>query len=137
MRTRLGVIAMVIVLTAVAFYACGGATDAPVEPTIPVDESGFPIDWPIATPPGTVNGCENGTVTQDSSLFSVVLCLADEPDPFTASQQYLAELEADGFIEREPGSFLIQQQTFLDGNGIEIYYQLVDNEATIVLIKPG
>ena len=67
----------------------------------------------------------------------MVVGLDDEADPFTASELYLATLEADGFIEREPGAFITRQETFLDGNGIEIYFQLVDDEATVVLIKPA
>ncbi len=116
--------------------ACGGSDAAP-ESTVPVDASGFPTEWPIATPPGSVDGCDNGTVLQDDSLFSVVMCLPEDPDPFTASERYLATLEADGFAERDPGAFIVNQATFLDGNGIEIFYQLIDDEATIVLIKPG
>ncbi|MCH9802949.1 hypothetical protein K0U73_04040, partial [bacterium] len=73
-----------------AVAACGGD---PEPSPIPVDVDGFPIDWPIAIPPGTVNGCDNGTVMQENSFFSVVMCLPDDPDPFTASENYLATLE--------------------------------------------
>ncbi|MBT5757998.1 hypothetical protein N8342_06295 [Acidimicrobiales bacterium] len=117
-----------------AVAACGGD---PEPSPIPVDVDGFPIDWPIAIPPGTVNGCDNGTVMQENSFFSVVMCLPDDPDPFTASENYLATLEGNGFVEREPGAFITTQETFLDGNGIEIYFQLVGDEATVVLIKPA
>jgi hypothetical protein len=117
-----------------AVAACGGD---PEPSPIPVDVDGFPIDWPIASPPGTVNGCDNGTVMQENSFFSVVMCLPDDPDPFTASENYLATLEGNGFVEREPGAFITTQETFLDGNGIEIYFQLVGDEATVVLIKPA
>ncbi|MDG1087381.1 MAG: hypothetical protein P8P20_06575 [Acidimicrobiales bacterium] len=117
-----------------AVAACGGD---PEPSPIPVDVDGFPIDWPIAIPPGTVNGCDNGTVMQENSFFSVVMCLPDDPDPFTASANYLATLEGNGFVEREPGAFITTQETFLDGNGIEIYFQLVGDEATVVLIKPA
>ena len=78
-----------------------------------------------------MNDCDNGTVIQGGVFFSVVMCLANEPDPFAAS------LEAEGFIERQTGAFITSQETFLDGNSIEIYFQLIGNEATIVLIKPG
>lgn len=84
-----------------------------------------------------MNDCDNGTVIQGGVFFSVVMCLANEPDPFAASEQYLATLEAEGFIERQTGAFITSQETFLDGNSIEIYFQLIGNEATIVLIKPG
>ena len=84
-----------------------------------------------------MNGCDNGTVMQENSFFSVVMCLPDDPDPFTASENYLATLEGNGFVEREPGAFITTQETFLDGNGIEIYFQLVGDEATVVLIKPA
>ncbi|HAY67438.1 MAG TPA: hypothetical protein DCY82_04000 [Acidimicrobiaceae bacterium] len=117
-----------------AVAACGGD---PEPSPVPVDVDGFPIDWPIAIPPGTVNGCDNGTVMQENSFFSVVMCLPDDPDPFTASENYLATLEGNGFVEREPGAFITTQETFLDGNGIEIYFQLVGDEATVVLIKPA
>ena len=117
-----------------AVAACG---DDPEPSPVPVDVDGFPIDWPIAIPPGTVNGCDNGTVMQENSFFSVVMCLPDDPDPFTASENYLATLEGNGFVEREPGAFITTQETFLDGNGIEIYFQLVGDEATVVLIKPA
>ena len=117
-----------------AVAACGGD---PEPSPVPVDVDGFPIDWPIAIPPGTVNGCDNGTVMQENSFFSVVMCLPDDPDPFTASENYLATLEGKGFVEREPGAFITTQETFLDGNGIEIYFQLVGDEATVVLIKPA
>ena len=117
-----------------AVAACGGD---PEPSPVPVDVDGFPIDWPIAIPPGTVNGCDNGTVMQENSFFSVVMCLPDDPDPFTASENYLATLEGHGFVEREPGAFITTQETFLDGNGIEIYFQLVGDEATVVLIKPA
>ena len=85
-----------------AVAACGGD---PEPSPVPVDVDGFPIDWPIAIPPGTVNGCDNGTVMQENSFFSVVMCLPDDPDPFTASENYLATLEGNGFVEREPGAF--------------------------------
>ena len=114
--------------------ACGGD---PEPSPVPVNADGFPIDWPVAVPPGNVTDCPNGTVSQEDSLFSVVMCLPEDPDPFTAAENYLVTLEGDGFTEREPGAFITQQETFLDGNGIEIYFQLVDNEATIVLIKPA
>ena len=117
-----------------AVAACGGD---PEPSPIPVDVDGFPIDWPIAIPPGTVNGCDNGTVMQENSFFSVVMCLPDDPDPFTASENYLATLDGNGFVEREPGAFITTQETFLDGNGIEISFQLVGDEATVVLIKPA
>ena len=131
---RLVRVVAAVVFVLVAATACGG--DA--EPSqVPVNAQGFPIDWPVAVPPGNVNGCSNGTVSQEDSLFSVVMCLPDEPDPFTASENYLAALEGDGFAEREPGAFITQQATFLEGNGIEIYFQLIGNEATVVLIKPA
>lgn len=129
-------IAVSMMLAGVLLTAAGCGGDVEREP-IPVDERGFPTEWPVVVPPGTIDGCDNGQVTQEDVLFSVVVCLPQDPDPFTASQNYLAELEADGFVEREPGAFLIQQETFLDGNGIEIYYQLIDDEATIVLIRPA
>lgn len=127
--------AVLAALLAMGIAGCGG--DDPVAEDIPVDADGFPTEWPIAAPPGNVNDCDNGHVNQDDALFSVVVCLPADPDPFTASQNYLRRLEADGFVEREPGAFIAQQETFLDGNGIEIYYQLVDAEATIVLIRPA
>ncbi len=133
--TRLARLFAAVLLVVLIASACGG--DDPGASDIPVYANGFPSEWPIATPPGNLNDCDNATVSQEDSLFTVVMCLPDDPDPFTASENYLATLEADGFAEREPGSFITQQQTFLDGNGIEIFYQLVDNEATIVLIKPG
>ena len=133
--TRLARLFAAVLLVVLIASACGG--DDPAASDIPVYANGFPSEWPIATPPGNLNDCDNATVIQEDSLFSVVMCLPDDPDPFTASENYLATLEADGFVEREPGSFIIEQQTFLDGNGIEVFYQLVDNEATIVLIKPG
>ncbi len=123
------------VVTAVVTASCGGDDGAASD--IPVDANGFPTDWPISAPPGNVSDCDNGHVNQDDSLFSVVMCLPEDPDPFTASQNYLGTLESEGFVEREPGAFIVSQETFLDGNGIEIYYQLIENEATIVLIRPG
>lgn len=134
MNARCALAAGAFALGLTAVVGCGG--DVEREP-ITVDERGFPTEWPVAVPPGSVEDCDNGAVTQEDSLFSVVVCLPAEPDPFTASQNYLAELEADGFVEREPGAFLVQQETFLDGNGIEVYFQLVDDEATIVLIRPA
>ena len=133
--TRLARLIAAVLLVVLITSACGG--DDPAASDIPVYANGFPSEWPIATPPGDLDDCDNATVSQEDSLFTVVMCLPDDPDPFTASENYLATLEADGFAEREPGSFVTQQQTFLDGNGIEIFYQLIDNEATIVLIKPG
>ena len=133
--TRLARLIAAVLLVVLITSACGG--DDPAASDIPVYANGFPSEWPIATPPGNLDDCDNATVSQEDSLFTVVMCLPDDPDPFTASENYLATLEADGFAEREPGSFVTQQQTFLDGNGIEIFYQLIDNEATIVLIKPG
>jgi len=133
MRRR---VAAVATLISVLLGAVGCSGEVEREP-IPVDERGFPTEWPVVVPPGTIDGCDNGQVSQEDALFSVVVCLPEEPDPFTASQNYLGELEAAGFVEREPGAFLLQQETFLDGNGIEIYYQLVDDEATIVLIRPA
>ena len=127
---RSGTVLLLVVMIAAA---CGDPEPSPV----PVNADGFPVDWPVATPPGNVNDCDNGTVSQEDALFSVVMCLPDDPDPFTASEQYLATLEADGFTERDPGAFITNQETFLDGNGIEIYFQLVGQEATIVLIKPA
>jgi len=132
--TRLALRAFLVLFVLFLVAACG--SDEPAVSDIPVDSTGFPIDWPITRPPGNFDGCDNASVSQDDASFSVVMCLPDDPDPFTASENYLATLEADGFAEREPGSFIIEQQTFLDGNGIEIFYQLVDDEATIVLIKP-
>ena len=123
-----------LILVGFAATACGGD---PEPSPVPVDGDGFPIDWPVAVPPGNVNDCDNGVVSQEDELFSVVMCLPGQPDPFTASELYLAELEAEGFIERDPGAFITRQETFLDGTGIEIYFQLVDDEATIVLIKPA
>lgn len=132
------VVALAVALAVVLTIGFGGCrADDPVAEDIPVDADGFPTEWPIAVPPGNVNDCENGHVNQDDSLFSVVVCLPPDPDPFTASQDYLGRLEADGFVEREPGAFITQQETFLDGNGIEIYYQLIGDEVTIVLIRPA
>jgi hypothetical protein len=133
--TRLARLFAAVLFVALIASACG--SDEPAASDIPVYANGFPSEWPIATPPGNLNDCDNATISQDDSMFAVVMCLPDDPNPFTASENYLATLEADGFAEREPGSFITRQQTFLDGNGIEIFYQLVDNEATIVLIKPG
>jgi len=130
---RLARIGTVLLVVLVGVAACGDPGPSPV----PVDAQGFPTDWPVAIPPGNVTDCANGTVSQEDDLFSVVMCLADEPDSFAAAEQYVAALEADGFVEREPGAFATEQVTFLDGNGIEIYLQLVDREATIVLIKPA
>lgn len=129
LRLLIALIALVLMVA-----ACGGD---PEPSPVPVNAEGFPIDWPVAVPPGSVNECDNGAVSQEDALFSVVMCLPEQPDPFTASERYLAELEAEGFSERDPGAFITQQETFLDGNGIEIYFQLVDDEATVVLIKPG
>lgn len=138
-RHRLAAVVMTVVIgLAMATTACG--SDAPAaDPAdaIPVDAAGFPTEWPIAIPPGTITDCDDGSVSQEDSLFSVVVCLPDAPDPFTVSQNYLATLEGEGFVEREPGAFLVNQETFLDGNGIEVYYQLVEDEATIVLIRPA
>lgn len=123
-------------VAALLVVGCGGSDDT-LAADIPVDANGFPTEWPLTVPPGNVNDCDNGHVNQDDSLFSVVMCLPDDPDPFTASQNYLSTLESNGFVEREPGAFIVSQETFLDGNGIEIYYLLIENEATIVLIKPA
>ena len=131
--SRLAHLGAALLVVVYVTAACGDPEPSPA----PVDADGFPIDWPVAVPPGNVNDCENGTVSQEDSLFSVVMCLPEDPDPFTASENYLATLEGDGFIEREPGAFIAEQETFLDGNGIEIYFQLVGNEATVVLIKPA
>jgi hypothetical protein len=131
---RLARLVTALLLVALIASACGGD---PEPSPVPVNAQGFPIDWPVAVPPGNVNDCENGSVSQEDVLFSVVMCLPDEPDPFTASEQYLAALEAEGFLERQPGAFITSQETFLDGNSIEIYLQLVGNETTVVLIKPG
>ena len=131
---RLVTAVLFVALVALIASACGG--DSKPSP-VPINAQGFPIDWPVAVPPGNVNDCDNGAVSQEDVLFLVVMCLPDKPDPFTASQQYLANLEADGFAERQPGAFITSQETFLDGNSIEIYFQLIDNEATVVLIKPG
>ena len=131
---RRAVLMSTLLFVVLAVAACGGD---PEPSPVPVDVDGFPIDWPIAIPPGNVNGCDNGTVMQENSFFSVVMCLPDDPDPFTASENYLATLEGNGFVEREPGAFITTQETFLDGNGIEIYFQLVGDEATVVLIKPA
>ncbi|HAY68006.1 hypothetical protein K0U73_03475 [bacterium] len=131
---RLAHLVSVLLFVALAAAACSGD---PEPSPVPVDADGFPIDWPIAIPPGNVNDCDNGAVSQEDALFAVVMCLPDDPDPFAASENYLATLEGNGFVEREPGAFITQQQTFLDGSGIEIYFQLVGNEATVVLIKPA
>ncbi len=134
MTIRLARLIAALLLLALVASAC---SDDPEPSPVPVDAAGFPIDWPVAVPPGNVNDCDNGTVIQGAVFFSVVMCLANEPDPFAASEQYLATLEAEGFIERQTGAFITIQETFLDGNSIEIYFQLIGNEATIVLIKPG
>ncbi len=76
-----------LLLVALVASACGGD---PEPSPVPVNAQGFPIDWPVAVPPGNVNDCDNGTVSQEDVFFSVVMCLPDEPDPFTASEQYLA-----------------------------------------------
>ncbi|MFT4597483.1 MAG: hypothetical protein ACI9TF_001732 [Paracrocinitomix sp.] len=123
-----------LLLVALIASACGGD---PAPSPVPVNAEGFPIDWPVAVPPGNVDDCDNGAVSQEDAFFSVVMCLPDEPDPFIASAQYLATLEAQGFTERQPGAFITNQETFLDGNSIEVYFQLLGNEATVVLIKPA
>lgn len=135
--TRLWRLLASLLIMGLVVVACGGGSSEPAAPDTAVDSNGFPLDWPIALPPGSITDCDTGEVNQGDVLFSVVFCMPDDPDPLTASESYLATLEAHGFAEREPGEFISQQQTFLDGNGIEIFFQLVNDEATIVLIKPG
>lgn len=147
--TRLATLGFAL-LVSLLLGACGGGSVATFEGepgadavdgaeeelvVVPVDDRGFPTEWPIAAPPGTVIGCPNGEVIQETQTFSVVICLPDDPDPVTVAKTYLTRLRANGFAEREPGAFDEKQMTFLDGSGIEIYFQLIGDEATIVLIK--
>lgn len=131
---RLARVGSALLLISFIAVACGGAVE---QSPIPVNAQGFPTDWPVAVPPGSVSDCDNGSVSQEDELFSVVMCLPEDADPVVASEQYLGDLQAEGFVEREAGAFMTTQETFLVGNGIEIYFQLVGNEATIVLIKPA
>jgi len=137
-----GAFFLFVALTAMILSQCLASDTDPVQGLdetdvgIPVDDRGFPIDWPVLAPPGTVADCPNGEVSQESLTFSVVICLPDDPDPLTVATRYIDDLQARGFTEREPGAFQADQLTFLDGNGIEILIQLIGDEATIVLIKP-
>lgn len=138
MSRSLARLAAALAVAALALSGCaGGDAAAPAD----ASTTEFPADWPIERPPGTLKDCPAAEVIQKDALFSLVLCLRDEADPFTAAQQYLNLLETRGFAERSPGQFITEFETFVDGNGIEVFYQLSSDtdpaQTTIVLIRPA